>query len=151
MIQKLQQNNITIAKKIRAVFQASYKVEAEILGAKDFPPLKRPLEAYIDCPNLFYGCIKDGELAGVTEIIHNTEFTHFRSLVVDPRFFRQGIASALIRHIFNTFDANLFIVETGVDNEPAIALYKQFGFHEVSQWDTAHNIRKVKFERRLKA
>ena len=44
------------------------------------------------------------------------------------------------------FEAKLFVVETGLKNEPATTLYKRFGFKEVKQWDTNHGIRKVKFE-----
>ena len=48
--------------------------------------------------------------------------------------------------VFNTYDSNLFVVETGLDNGPATALYKKFNFKEVKQWDTDHGIRKIKFE-----
>jgi hypothetical protein len=40
MIERLQNNDLEVAEKIRSVFQLSYKVEAELLNAKDFPPLK---------------------------------------------------------------------------------------------------------------
>ena len=147
MIEKLQNTNLEVAEKIRAVFQVSYKVEAKLLNAVDFPPLKRPIEDYVNCSNLFFGFIKDNELAAVVEIIHNKEFTHIRSLVVDPAFFKQGIASKLMEFVLDTFDSSLFVVETGVDNGPASALYKKFLFKEVKQWDTEFGIRKVKFER----
>ncbi|WP_306424023.1 GNAT family N-acetyltransferase [Patiriisocius marinus] len=79
----------------------------------------------------------------------NNEFTHINSLVVDPRFFRQGIAKKMMEFVFETFDSKLFIVETGLENGPATQLYKKFGFKEVKQWDTDHGIRKIKFERRF--
>ena len=41
------------------------------------------------------------------------------------------------------------MVETGVENEPAILLYKKFGFKEVKQWDTDHGIRKIRLERNI--
>jgi predicted GNAT family N-acyltransferase len=40
----------------------------------------------------------------------------------------------------------LFVVETGLANEPASKLYRKFGFTEVKIWDTDHGIRKIKFE-----
>jgi ribosomal protein S18 acetylase RimI-like enzyme len=55
----------------------------------------------------------------------------------------------LIAFVFNEFDSNLFVVETGLENEPAIELYKKFGFEEVKQWDTDHGIRKIRFELRM--
>ena len=70
-------------------------------------------------------------------------------MVVAPKFFRQGIASQLLEFVFDTFDSNVFMVETGVANDPATTLYKKFGFKEVKQWDTDHGVRKVKFERNI--
>ena len=149
MIVKLQNKDIEIAKKIRAVFQVSYRVEAKLLNAVDFPPLKRPLEAYVNCPNTFYGYFQNKQLAAVIEIIHTTSYTHIRSLLVDPAYFRQGIASTLMEFTLNTYNSNLFIVETGLANNPAIDLYKKFHFKEVKQWDTEEGIRKIKLELQL--
>jgi ribosomal protein S18 acetylase RimI-like enzyme len=146
MIERLQNNDIEISKKIRSVFQASYKVEAKLLNAIDFPPLKRSLENYVNTNTEFFGYLKDKELAGVIEIDHNNNFTHINSLVVDPIFFRQGIARKLMEFVFNTFDSNLFVVETGLENGPATELYKKFDFKEVKQWNTDHGVRKIKFE-----
>ncbi|MGH1385650.1 GNAT family N-acetyltransferase [Kordia sp.] len=149
MIKKLQHTNKETATEIRSVFQVSYAVEAKLLKAIDFPPLKRPLESFIHSDNIFFGYIKNNELAAVVEIHHTVKQTHIQSLVVAPKFFRQGIASQLMEFVFNTFDSNLFMVETGVDNGPATTLYLKFGFKEVKQWDTDHGIRKIRFERRI--
>ena len=149
MIKKLKHTNTKVATEIRSVFQVSYAVEAELLKAVDFPPLKRPLESFINSDTQFFGYLKEEELVGVVEINHTADFTHIQSLVVAPKFFRQGIAKQLMKFVFDTFDSNLFIVETGVDNGPATTLYLKSGFKEVKQWDTDHGIRKVKFERRV--
>lgn len=149
MIKRLENDDIEVSKRIRAVFQSSYKVEAKLLNAIDFPPLKRPLKSYVNSNTEFFGYLKDGELAGVIEIEHNNSFTDINSLVVSPTFFRQGIARKLMEFVFHTFDSNLFVVETGLENGPANELYKKFDFKEVKQWNTDHGIRKIKFERRI--
>ena len=149
MIERLKNNDLEISKKIRSVFQLSYKVEAKILNATDFPPLKRSLENYVNSNTAFFGYLKNQELAGVIEIEHNDNFTHINSLVVDPGFFKQGIARKLMEYAINTFDSKLFVVETGLKNGPATELYKKFDFKEVKQWNTDHGIRKIKFERRI--
>ena len=149
MIERLKNNDLEISKKIRSVFQLSYKVEAKILNATDFPPLKRSLENYVNSNTAFFGYLKNQELAGVIEIEHNDNFTHINSLVVDPGFFKQGIARKLMEYVINTFDSKLFVVETGLENGPATKLYKKFDFKEVKQWNTDHGIRKIKFERRI--
>ena len=149
MIKRLENSDIEVSKRIRTVFQLSYKIEAKLLNATDFPPLKRPLKSYVNSNTEFFGYLKDGELAGVIEIELNNSFTDINSLVVSPSFFRQGIAKELMRFVFNKFNSNLFVVETGLENGPATKLYKKFGFKEVKQWNTDHGIRKIKFEYKI--
>jgi ribosomal protein S18 acetylase RimI-like enzyme len=149
MIEKLLNKEIDISNKIRSVFQVSYAVEAKLLNATDFPPLKRSLESYLKSDNEFFGYLKNKELAGVIEINHNKDFTHIQSLVVNPKFFRQGIARKLMEFVLDSFDSELFVVETGVENGPATELYRKFDFIEVKQWDTNHGVRKIKFEKKI--
>ena len=151
MIEKLKNSDLETAKKMRLIFQASYKVEAKLLNATNFPPLKRPLENYTESNTEFYGYSTNKVLAAVVEIDTNNDYLLIRSLVVHPNFFRQGIAGKLLTFVFETFKSNLFVVETGLENGPATKLYEKFGFVEVHQWDTNHGIRKIKFEKRTKS
>lgn len=148
MINRLKNKDIDVANKIRAVYQESYAIEAKLLKATDFPPLKRSLESYLNSKNAFFGYLKNQEITGIIEIDQDNNTTHIQSLVVHPKFFRQGIARKLIEFIFNSFDSKLFTVATGVKNKPATELYKKFGFKEVKQWNTDHGIRKIRFERK---
>jgi ribosomal protein S18 acetylase RimI-like enzyme len=148
MIIKLLNADSETSHKIRSVFQVSYAIEADLLKANDFPPLKRSIESFLSSSNTFYGYLKNSELAGVAEIDHTNKAIHIQSLVVNPKFFRQGIASKLIEFVLNSYDSNLFTVETGLENQPATTLYKKFNFKEVKQWDTDHGIRKIRFERK---
>ena len=150
MIEKLKNSDLEIAKKMQLIFQASYKVEAILLNATNFPPLKRTLENYTESNTEFYGYSINEVLAAVVEIDTNNNYILIRSLVVHPDFFRQGIAGKLLTFVFETFKSNLFVVETGLENGPATELYEKFGFVEVHQWDTNHGIRKIKFEKRTK-
>jgi ribosomal protein S18 acetylase RimI-like enzyme len=149
MIKQLQNNEVEIAHQIHTVFQVSYAVEAKLLNAIDFPPLKRSLESYLQSDTIFFGFFANKELAGVVEIEDSTDYTSINSLVVHPNYFRRGIARKLATFAFNQFKSKLFMVETGVDNEPAIKLYKKLGFKEVKQWDTDFGIRKVLFEKSI--
>ena len=147
MIQKLQNKDTDVSQNIRFVFQVSYAVEAKLLDAIDFHPLKRPLESYIDSKNDFFGYFKNEVLAGVIEIKHHNTFTHIQSLVVNPDFFRQGIAQELMTFVLKLYESKPFMVETGAKNKPASDLYRKFNFIEIKQWETNHGVRKVRFER----
>ncbi len=149
MIQKLDHKNKSIAKQIRAVFQVSYPVEAALLKAVNFPPLQRSLNDFLNSENDFFGYWKEQELAAVVEVKRASTATHIQSLVVDPSFFRQGIASALLVFVLNNYHTKTFTVETGLANGPATELYKRFQFKEVSQYDTDQGIRKIRFEKKI--
>lgn len=87
MIKRLDNKNIEVAKKIQLVFNASYAVEAKLLKAVDFPPLKRQLESYIQSNTAFFGYFVGEEVAGIIDIDATSTRTHINSLVVHPTFF----------------------------------------------------------------
>ena len=146
MIKKLDHTNLAIATKMSAVFQVSYAVEAKLLNAVNFPPLQRPLESYIESTTTFFGFHIKDEIVGIIEVSSKEKRTHINSLVVSPRFFRQGIGRNLIDYILQNFSSKIFTVETGLENIPASKLYTSFHFKEVKQWDTDHGVRKIRFK-----
>ena len=149
MISKINNKVNKIAEEIRAIFQVSYTVEAKMLKAVDFPPLKRTVSQFLESDSEFYAYYLTRNIAGVIEIDNDQNITHIQSLVVDPKYFRKGIGRKLVQFTLDTYRSKLFTVETGIDNQPAIKLYTSFGFQELKQWDTNHRIRKVRFEKRI--
>ena len=149
MIIKINNKETKIVEEIRAIFQVSYAVEADILKAVDFPPLKRTVSQFMDINSEFYAYYLTSNIAGIIEIDNNKDLTHIQSLVVDPKCFRKGIGRKLVQFTLDTCRSKLFTVETGIDNNPAIKLYESFGFQELKQWDTNHGIRKIRFEKRI--
>lgn len=148
MIKKIDHKDLDTAREIRAVFQASYAVEARLLKASDFPPLKRPLEGFTESSTEFFGYYSTGKLSGVVEVDQKTDKVHIQSLVVQPEFFRQGIGRALVNFVFENYSTPLFTVETGAENGPATRLYLQTGFMKLEEYETGHGIRKARFEKR---
>ena len=56
------------------------------------------------------------------------------SVFVEPEFRRRGVASALLQRCFHDAaedGAREILLATGIDNAPAIAAYRKFGFTEV--------------------
>jgi len=149
MIIKINNKKNKIAKEIQAIFRVAYTVEASILKVVDFPPLKRTVSQFLNSHSEFYAYYLIKNIVGVIEIERSEDLTHIRSLVVSPKYFRTGIGSKLVQFILDTFKSRIFTVETGLNNHPAIKLYKRFGFQEQDQWDTNHGVRKVRFEKRI--
>jgi ribosomal protein S18 acetylase RimI-like enzyme len=147
MIIKIDNKRNAIAKEIRNIFQSSYAIEAEMLKAIDFPPLKRTISQFLNSNSEFYAYYLNQNIAGSIEIKNNQDLTHIQSLVVYPKYFRKGIGRKLVQFVLGTYKSIIFTVETGVDNYPAIKLYISLGFEEQNQWDTNHGIRKVKFKK----
>ena len=147
MICRLNNQEYSIAEVMYDIFQASYAVEAALLQAIDFPPLKRTILEFISSKSDFYAYYNDNNIAGLIEVKSAKDVTHIQSLVVYPNYFRQGIGTKLVQYVIDTYDTNIFTVETGVDNYPAIKLYKNFAFLEQCQWDTDHGIRKIRLKR----
>ena len=119
MIKKLQHTNLEIAREMRAIFQVSYAVEAQLLNAVNFPPLQRPLESYIKSKTTFFGYHIKDEIVAIIEVSSKEQTTHINSLVVSPHFFRQGIGRELMDYILQNFSSKVFTVETGLENIPA--------------------------------
>ena len=147
MIIKINNKSNKIAKEIRDIFQASYTIEAEMLKAIDFPPLKRTISQFLNSNSEFYAYYLNQNIAGVIEIENNQDLTHIQSLVVYPKYFRKGIGRKLVQFVLDTYKSIIFTVETGVDNHPAIQLYTSLGFEEQDQWNTNHGVRKVRFKK----
>ena len=103
MIEKLNNKNEDISRQIRSVFQASYKVEAELLNVSDFPPLNRKLVDFQNTNTEFYGFFKGETIAGVIEVSHQKSITDIESLVVHPEYFRQGIGKQLVKFVLSAF------------------------------------------------
>ncbi|MBE0376325.1 GNAT family N-acetyltransferase [Pseudoalteromonas prydzensis] len=145
MIAKLDNANEAVTKQIYTTFQRSYQIEAELIGALNFPPLSRTVADIQNSQTLFYGLYDDTQLAGVIELLIINDRLEINSLTVDPEHFRKGIADKLIRYALINFieTASTAIVETAVVNEPAIKLYKKHDFVEFKRWTPDHGIEKL--------
>ena len=88
----------------------------------------------------FYAYYLIKNIEAVIEINSYKNLTHIQSLVVYPKYFRKRIGSKLVQFIFDNYKSKVFTVETGIDNHPAIKLYKNFGFQEQQQLDTNHGV-----------
>ncbi len=147
MITRINNKNIKNAEAIREIFQLSYSIEARLLNAIDFPPLNRSISQFTNCESEFHVYKNNDKIIGVIETKNIQNKIHIQSLVVHPGYFRRGIGSKLVQFTIKNNIQQIFTVETGVKNLPAVKLYENFGFIEIDQWDTDHGVRKIKFKK----
>jgi ribosomal protein S18 acetylase RimI-like enzyme len=143
MITKLDNSNEEVANQIFTIFQNSYKVEAQLIGVIDFPPLLRNAKDIENSKTQFYGFTENKCLAAIIEIVEEDKRLEINSLTVDPDYFRKGIANKLISYVLEKITFSKAIVETAVVNIPAINLYKKHGFVEFRRWTPSHGIQKL--------
>lgn len=143
VFQKLASSENSIVHEIYTVFQRSYRVEAQLIGTLNFPPLLRSKKEIKASSSYFYGVYVGSLIAGVIEVAIENSCLHIHSLTVEPHYFRQGVADTLIQGVFNLFNSPKAIVETAAVNIPAINLYKKHGFSEYKRWVPSHGIEKV--------
>lgn len=114
---------------------ASYRVEAELIGFDDIPPLRDGIQSILEAKETFFGFFVDGQegrtLAGAISFEREGSIVTICRMMVHPNFFRRGIASSLLQHILIEQErkgATRFIVSTGSANSPALRFYEGFGF-----------------------
>lgn len=136
-IKLLDQSQPETAERLFALSQRAYRVEAELIGASDFPPLRRRGWEFQQSSNRFYGLVENAELLAAAELEvaqqQGREMVIIGSFVVLPERFRSGLGSQLLQVILARTDGIDLQVETARQNEPAIGLYRKFGFSESSR------------------
>ena len=72
----------------------------------------------------------DGELGGYLVCSRYDTVWHLMNVAIDPARRRQGIASSLMDHLFDTADRphEQYTLEVRESNDAAIALYERYGF-----------------------
>ncbi|WP_379131428.1 GNAT family N-acetyltransferase [Paenibacillus sp. sgz500958] len=128
----------------------AYRLEAELIGFKEIPPLMETMDMLRRSVEIFYGNIGvDGELLGAVAVEEESpgKLTITR-MMVDPVYFGRGIASSLLNYVFNYYgEMEQFIVSTGKLNGPAVSLYKKHGFIPVGVEEVAPGVELVEFHR----
>lgn len=131
------------AEEIRGLFRRSYRVEAELIGAEDFPPLGRTTEDIRGSGSRFLGAFDGPRLVAVVEYTLDDGHLSVDNLAVDPACFRRGWGRRLLAALFDSEDWRTASIETAAANRPAIALYEKAGFALGRRWQTGEGIEKV--------
>src|SRR5712691_3997279 len=134
---------------VLACQRAGYAVEAELLGFDGIPPLRETLDELMRCGERFLGSYDLDGLAGIVswEKLAGGTVDVCR-LVVAPRAFRRGHATALLDELDRAEPAGRYTVSTGTANVPALTLYRSRGFVPVGIREVAEGVTVTMLERR---
>ncbi|MCD4839028.1 GNAT family N-acetyltransferase [Neobacillus sedimentimangrovi] len=148
MIRKLDIRVKETAEEVLNIQIPAYKVEADIIGSIEIPPLKDTVETLQTCGETFFGYYSDEQLGGVISIKVVNEEVDIHRLIVHPNHFRKGIAQALLDFIEANFKMNRMIVSTASKNVPAVRFYKKNGFQVIKEVMVNGNLSLTYFEKK---
>ncbi|OKP67958.1 histone acetyltransferase [Paenibacillus sp. P3E] len=149
-IMKLDLQNGGTLSELWSLQHKAYRLEAEIIGFHEIPPLMETRDMLSRSEELFYGSFDDhGDLMGAVAVLEESpgKLTVTR-MMVNPDFFRQGVAGKLLEYIFDLYqDMEQFIVSTGKLNVPAVTLYTKHGFIPAGVEEVAPGVELIEFHR----
>jgi ribosomal protein S18 acetylase RimI-like enzyme len=126
----------------------SYRVEGALMGFYGIPAMKETVESILNSKDTYEGFYENNQLAGFIAYNINGDTVEITKLVINPPHFRKGMATQLIKHLFEiNSNSKLCKVSTGTKNTPAITLYKKFGFYQVGQKEVAPSVFITQFEK----
>lgn len=127
-----------VAREVLALQRAAYAVEAALIGSDGIPALTETLGQLRDAGETWLGCMDAEGLSGAVAWQRLDDGTiDICRLVVAPRAFRGGVATALLDELDRRYPRHPMIVSTGSANEPALTLYRRRGFSPVRQREAA--------------
>jgi ribosomal protein S18 acetylase RimI-like enzyme len=130
------------------VQRAAYRVEAELIGFDGIPALHESAEDLAAVRERVLGRFAGGRLVAAVGYVRNGDDLELCRLVVDPRAFRAGHASALLDAVDAAEPgARRTTVSTGAANEPALRLYRRRGFRAVGRREVAPGVHVTLLER----
>ena len=121
--------DVSIARSVLALQRESYAVEAALIGSDGIPQLTETLEELRAAGLDWLGTFDETGLTGaVAWTLLDGRTLDIHRLVVTPRAFRRGVASALLDELDARFPGHTMLVSTGRGNGPALELYRRRGF-----------------------
>lgn len=133
-IRTLDITDAEIASQVFTLQKNSYRVEAELIGSHEIPPLMESLEELMTSGETFLGCYERSEIVAALSYMREGNLVDIHRMMVHPNHFRKGIARHLLAHLEEK-ETGVYelTVSTGSANIPAINLYEKLGFKKVGE------------------
>ncbi|SDE40074.1 Acetyltransferase (GNAT) family protein [Paenibacillus sp. UNCCL117] len=109
--------------------QLAYRIEAELIGFEEIPPLLDSPQTLRESGETFFGHYTGARLTGAVSCRQSARELTICRMMVHPDCFRMGIAGKLLQYVESLAPpGGAIIVSTGTGNIPAVALYEKHGF-----------------------
>jgi ribosomal protein S18 acetylase RimI-like enzyme len=128
--------------------RASYRVEADLIGVHDLPPLRETPRQLQASGETFLGALAGEDIVGAVSYKRHGDTVAIHRLVVHPDVFRRGIGTALLEALDATEAPARTVVAAAAVNLPARRLYERAGFRLVLERTVAGGVRILELERR---
>ena len=112
-----------------------FALEQKLFTTENYPLSRASLRYHVQ-NNLLYVAEKDAEIVGYALVLIKRKRAKLYSIGVSVAHRGQKIAQKLLKVVVDeTFSRGFehLLLEVRVDNEAAIALYKEFGFHQTKR------------------
>jgi ribosomal protein S18 acetylase RimI-like enzyme len=139
-----------LAAALVALQRAAYRVEAELIGFADLPPLRDDVASLRRSGETFLGAYDGPALAGVVSYRIDRDVLDIHRLVVDPARFRRGVGRRLLAAAeARAPRPGTVVVSTATANAPARALYQAAGYRETGRRTIAAGVFLTTLAKRL--
>ncbi len=145
VVRQLDLTDSRVASQVLSLQRSAYRVEAELIGFDQIPPLHESLEDLLAARLVWFGVVKDREVVAAIAFTQHGAHIDIDRLVVAPAFARRGYGRALV----SALGAEATItVSTGAKNLPANRLYVAQGFLSTGKSSPAAGLQATHFVRR---
>ncbi|ALS23825.1 GNAT family N-acetyltransferase [Paenibacillus naphthalenovorans] len=150
MIRAIDLNDTQEVLEFLTLQQTAYRVEAELIGFEEIPPLFDSPLSLKESGESFFGYYEEGKLRGAAACKQSARELTISRIMVYPDCFRRGIASKLLKHLEQfALPGMRIIVYTGTNNIPAVQLYDKHGYQPLQMQLVAPGITLTKFQKVL--
>ncbi|MCZ8517779.1 GNAT family N-acetyltransferase [Paenibacillus filicis] len=149
MIEPIDLNDMQRVLEMLSLQQKAYRIEAELIGFEEIPPLFDSPQTLRDAGETFFGAYsEEGRLIGAASCKQGAKELTICRMMVDPDYFRQGIGGRLLKHVEQLALPGMRLkVSTGTNNTPAYALYIKHGYEPVQRQLVAPGITLTEFQK----
>ncbi|CAG7652255.1 hypothetical protein PAESOLCIP111_06490 [Paenibacillus solanacearum] len=155
MIRQIDLNDTHDTLELLSLQQLAYRIEAELIGFTEIPPLFDSPQTLKESEESFFGYYDEldvpegkGRLVGAVSCKQGVRELTICRMMTHPDYFRRGIATGLLRHAEQFAPSGTCIkVSTGTNNTPAVELYGKHGYEPVRVRLVAPGITLTQFQK----